>query len=242
MSTSVFFNNFTNSQEQLLIEDLILETIKIYGHDLYYLPRTIINKDDIYEEDSVSEYNTAYFIEMYIKAFDGYEGDGSFLSKFNLEIRDQTTFTISMRRFNEEIEQYEGIIRPREGDLIYSPMMKRMFVIQYVNNKPVFYQMGALQMYDLTCEVWEYSDERFNTGIDEIDSLEEDYSIDMQSWALLQEDGTTIQDENGYDLVLEDFDMDEIQEDVYADNDEFQVDATDLIDWSEVDPFSNGNI
>lgn len=242
MVSSVFFNNFSSYAEQNLIEDLIIESIRIYGHDLYYLPRTLVNKDDIYGEDPVSEYKNAYLVEMYIKSYDGYEGDGSFLSKFNLEIRDQTTFTLAMRSFNDEIGQYESIDRPREGDLLYSPMMKRMFAIQYVNNKPVFYQMGALQMYDMTCEVWEYSNEKFNTGVAVIDEIEAQYSINEQNYAILADRNVTLQDENGYDLVQDQFDYDEQNQDVYADNDEFDLESDGLIDWTEKDPFSMGNI
>ena len=242
MVASVFFNNFSSYAEQSLIEDLIVESIRVFGHDLYYLPRTLVNKDDIYGEDTVSEYKNAYLVEMYIKAFDGYEGDGTFLSKFNLEIRDQTTFTLAMRSFNDEIGQYESIDRPREGDLLYSPMMKRMFAIQYVNNKPVFYQMGALQMYDMTCEVWEYSNEKFNTGVAAIDELEAQYSTNEQSWALLADRNVTLQDENGYDIILDQFDFDEQNQDVYADNDEIDLESDGLIDWTEKDPFSMGNI
>lgn len=242
MVASVFFNNFSSYAEQNLIEDLIIESIRIYGHDLYYLPRTLVNKDDIYGEDPVSEYKNAYLVEMYIKSYDGYEGDGSFLSKFNLEIRDQTTFTLAMRSFNDEIGQYESIDRPREGDLLYSPMMKRMFAIQYVNNKPVFYQMGALQMYDMTCEVWEYSNEKFSTGVAVIDEIEAQYSINEQNYAILADRNVTLQDENGYDLVQDQFDYDEQNQDVYADNDEFDLESDGLIDWTEKDPFSMGNI
>ena len=99
MATNVYFNNFTNSQEQILIEDLVLESIKMYGHDVFYCPRTLIAKDDIYEEDTISEYNMSYQIDMYIRSYESYEGDGQFLSKFGLEIRDQVTFTVSVRNF-----------------------------------------------------------------------------------------------------------------------------------------------
>jgi hypothetical protein len=177
---------------------------------------------------------------MYIKSYSSYEGDGSFLSKFNLEIRDQTTFTIAHRAFNDEIGSVHGIIRPREGDLIWSNMMKRLFVIQYVNNKPVFYQLGALQMYDLTCEVFEYSNEILNTGIAEIDAIEKKYSTNMSSFGILTQDGEFISDQDGFDIVQGQFDFDTQQQDVFADNDEIQIEqeTKDLIDWTDIDPFS----
>ena len=139
MTTNFYFNNFSNSQEQVLIEDLVLESIKIYGHNMYYCPRTLVAKDDIYGEDTISEYKTAYFVDLYIKNVDSYEGDSTFLSKFNLEIRDQMTLTISVRNFMNEIGNLELLDRPQEGDLIYIPMVDRLLVIKYVNKTPVFY-------------------------------------------------------------------------------------------------------
>lgn len=240
MSTSVFFNNFTNSQEQVLIEDLIIESIKIYGHDVYYCPRTLVLKDDIYGEDPLSEYRSAYYVEMYIKNFQSYEGDGQFLSKFNLQIRDQTTFTLAIRTFDNDIGSIEAIDRPQEGDIIYSPMMRRAFVVKYVENKAIFYQMGALQMYDLTCEVFEYSSERLNTGIKEIDDIEKKYSLDMSSFGLETEDGFILTDEDGFDIIREQFSLDVQSQDVYSDNDEIQDEQVtkDIIDWTDIDPFS----
>jgi hypothetical protein len=170
---NVFFNNFNSYSEQMLIDDLVTESLSIYGHTVYYLPRTIQTYDDVWSEDSLSQYNTALEFDMYIKSYDSYEGDGTFLSKFNLEIRDQITLTVSRRAFGNEIAaNFPTIQRPREGDLVYSTMMKRIFVIKYVNNTSVYYQMGDLQTWDIVCEVWEYSNERFNTGIDEIDNIE----------------------------------------------------------------------
>lgn len=99
MATNFFFNNFQSSQEQLLLENLIIESIKIYGEDMYYLPRTINKKDELYGTDDISTYDSAVLVEMYIKNVDGFQGDGNFMSKFGLEIRDQVTFTIAKRRF-----------------------------------------------------------------------------------------------------------------------------------------------
>ena len=181
MATSVFFNNFSNNPEQNLIEDLVIESIRIYGHDVFYCPRTLVAKDEIYGEDSLSEYKIAYDIDMYIRSYDSYEGDGQFLSKFNLEIRDQVTFTIAVREFNNEVGQFENIDRPQEGDLIYLPMAGRILVIKYVNKTPIFYQMGAIQMYDLVAEMFEYSNERFSTGIYDIDKVERRNSEDDRS-------------------------------------------------------------
>ena len=241
MTTNFYFNNFTNSQEQVLIEDLVLESIKIYGHDMYYCPRTLVAKDDIYGEDTISEYKTAYYIDLYIRNFDSYEGDGNFLSKFNLEIRDQMTLTVSVRNFMNEIGNIEMIDRPQEGDLIYIPMLDRLLVIKYVNKNPVFYQMGAIQMYDLVCEMFEYSSERFNTGIDAIDSIETNLSLDASEYAILTQDGFIITSQDGYQIVQGGYNFETQARDPYEDNTEFETEGDSILDWTQIDPFSEGN-
>lgn len=241
MTTNFYFNNFSNSQEQVLIEDLVLESIKIYGHDMYYCPRTLVAKDDIYGEDTISEYKTAYYVDLYIKNVDSYEGDGNFLSKFNLEIRDQMTLTISVRNFMNEIGNLEMIDRPQEGDLIYIPMLDRLLVVKYVNKNPVFYQMGAIQMYDLVCEMFEYSSERFSTGIDAIDSIETNLSLDASEYAILTQDGFIITSQDGYQIVQGGYDFETQARDPFEDNIEFETEGDSILDWSQIDPFSEGN-
>lgn len=171
MATNFYFNNFTNSMEQDLIEDLIIESIRIYGNDIWYIPRTLVAKDDLLNEDDLSTFDRAYMLEMYIKNVDGFEGEGDFLSKFGLQIRDSITFTVSMRKFTEEIGAYDETIRPEEGDLIYFPLNRKIFEVMHVEHESIFYQMGSLQTYDLRCELFEFSQERFNTGVVEIDTL-----------------------------------------------------------------------
>ena len=241
MTTNFYFNNFSNSQEQVLIEDLVLESIKIYGHDMYYCPRTLVAKDDIYGEDTISEYKTAYYIDLYIKNVDSYEGDGNFLSKFNLEIRDQMTLTVSVRNFMNEIGNLEMIDRPQEGDLIYIPMLDRLLVVKYVNKNPVFYQMGAIQMYDLVCEMFEYSSERFSTGIDAIDSIETNLSLDASEYAILTQNGFIITSQDGYQIVQGSYDFETQARDPFEDNTEFETEGDSILDWSQIDPFSEGN-
>lgn len=241
MPTSVFFNNFAAAQEQLLIENLIIESIKIYGHDVYYCPRSLINKDEIYGEDSLSRYNTQYLVEMYIKNVTGFEGEGDFLSKFNLQVRDQMTLTLARRTFFDEIGNYESLDRPQEGDLIYFPLNKKIFVVKFVEHEAIFYQLGSLQTYDLVCELWEYSNEILNTGIDDIDKFQKDYSFDMSTYSIKTENGYVLKDEDGYDLVLEEYNFSNQVGDSLEDNVEIESEAIGIIDFSEVDPFSEGN-
>ena len=224
----------------MLIEDLVIESIKIYGLDCWYIPKRIVKKDKIYGEDSLSEYNTSYMVEMYVKNVEGFAGEGDFLSKFNVEIRDQMTLTIARRTFEDEVQRYESVnyIRPREGDLIFMPLNNKVFQIKFVEHEPVFYQMGALQMYDLKCELFEYSNEVFNTGFDVIDDLQSEYSDAMNTFAITSESGLELTMEDGYSLIREEFDL-EVQ-DVLSDNFDIQTESDDFLDFSEADPFSEG--
>lgn len=240
MPVSTYFNNFTNSQEQLLIEDLVIESIKIYGHDVFYCPRTLVNKDEIYGEDSISRYDTQYMIEMYVKNVTGFQGEGDFMSKFNLQIRDQMTLTIARRTFFDEIGTVASIDRPQEGDLIYFPLNRKIFIVKFVEHEAIFYQMGSLQTYDLNCELWEYSNEILNTGIDDIDKLEKDYSFNMSAYGITTEDGYVIKDEDGYDIIQEQYNFTTQVGDSLEDNVEIQSEADNILDFSERDPFSEG--
>jgi hypothetical protein len=184
-STNLYFNNFDFSQEQELIEDLIIETIKVYGIECYYLPRTLVAEDELFGEDALAKFEFAYPLEMYIKSVDGFQGDGDFLSKFGLEIRDSMVLTVARRRFEEEIHisdstpvnEEQGIGRPSEGDLVYFPLNGKIFEVKFVEHEAVFYQMGKLQTYDLSLELFEYSHETIDTGVDVIDAIEDEHSI-----------------------------------------------------------------
>ncbi len=245
MSTSVYFNNFGASNEQGLINDLIVESIKIYGNDVYYCPRTVNDLDEIYGADDISTYKSAYYVEMYIKSVDGFEGDGVFLSKFGLEIRDQVTFTMAKTTFDNEVGMWTSQQRPKEGDLIFfelNPERSQLYQIKYVNDRSIFYQLGGFQVFDLVAEVYEYSGERLQTGIAEIDAIEKNYSIDMASFALETQDGFVLTDQDGFPLVRGEYDLDTQTQDYNSDNKEFQLEADgdNLLDWSELDPFSEG--
>lgn len=220
---------------------MVIESIKIYGLDCWYIPKQIVNKDNIYGEDALSEYNSSYMVEMYVKNVEGFAGEGDFLSKFNVEIRDQTTLTIAKRTFEDEVQHYEsGYTRPREGDLIFLPLNNKVFQIKFVEHEPVFYQMGALQMYDLKCELFEYSNEVMNTGFEAIDDLEHKYSDAMNTFAILTENQLEITMEDNFSLVREEFNL-EVQ-DVLSDNFDIQTESNDFLDFTEADPFSEGGI
>jgi len=240
LATNFFFNNFQASQEQLLLENLVIESIKIYGHDVYYIPRVLTNYDDVYGADDQSEYKQAYPVEMYIKSIDGFSGDGEFLSKFGVEIRNQVIFSMSRRIFNEEIGEFTTQERPNEGDVIYFPLNKRLFIIRYVNKYEMFYQLGALQTWEMTCEVFEYAGESFNTGIPEIDVIQKKFSTNIFDWALKDEDGFMLMTEDGDYLTLEHSSIDDLLP--ASDNDEIQAESDQFVDFSAIDPFSEGRI
>lgn len=243
MAVSNYFNNFEASNEQVLLEDLVIESIRIYGHNVFYLPRTLDNKDEIYGESSISSYNSSHMIEMYIKSIDGFSGDGNFLSKFGLEIRDQIIFSVAQRIFADDIIAYElteEMTRPREGDLIYFPLNQKCFQVKYVNKFEMFYQLGALQTWEMTCELFEYSSEYMNTGINEIDSLQ-NHTLDFFNFALRTEDDNFIVDQSNNYIVTEKY-MSQPGADSTDDSYEIQVESNTFIDFTQIDPFSEGRI
>ena len=240
MPTNFFFNNYQSSQEQLLLENLIIESIQIYGQDMYYIPRKLNNYDNVYGADDQSSYENAYSIELYIKSVDGFSGDGDFMSKFGIEIRNQVVFSVAQRRFNEEIGDYTTQVRPNEGDLIYFPLNKKCFQIKYVNKFEMFYQLGALQTWEMTCELFEYSGERMNTGIPEIDILQKKFSTNILDWTIVGEDGLVLLTEEGDYLTQEGSSINDLI--AAADNDEIQTESDQFVDFTAYDPFSERTI
>jgi len=223
--------------EQTLLEDLVIESIRIYGHDVYYMPMTVVDKDSLYGEVALAEFNNAYPVEMYIKNVDGFGGEGSFLSKFNLEIRDEIEFSLSLRTFSEEVGAPESISRPREGDLIWFPLASKLFKISYVNERPVFHQLGTIAFVDIRCQLYEYSNEKLNTGMQEIDSIAEDFSVSIDTGSVTLEDNSILVDEQGFTLLL---DTTSANNRVLSDNDYIETYGSGIIDFTEVDPFSEG--
>lgn len=240
MTSNFYFNNFQASGEQQLLEDLIIESIRIYGEDMYYIPRVINNYDAVYGADDQSSYEVAYPIEIYIKSVDGFQGDGNFMSKFGLEIRDQVVFSVAQRIFNQEVGVNSNQRRPNEGDLIFFPLNKKCFQVKFVNKFEMFYQLGALQTWEMTCEVFEYSGETINTGIPEIDILQQKNDLNIYNWALRDESGNILLTEDGDIITVEHSSLDDLIPG--ADNDEIQDESDKFVDFSAQDPFSENSI
>ena len=182
MATNHYFNHYgTNTPDQRLVESIVIESIKSFGIDVHYMPRTEVNTDSIFGEDRISKFEDARMVEVYIKSIDGFEGDGTFVSNFGLEVRDQITFTISRRRFIDlNFETGNRDKEPLEGDLIFFPLSDSLFEIKHVQDTNVFYQMGGLQTFDLVCELFEYADEAIDTGIDKLDKIEREQSYSIK--------------------------------------------------------------
>lgn len=236
MPTNVFYNNYHASNEQKLFEDLIIESIRAFGIDLYYLPRTVQNLDPLYGADDISKYENAVQIEMYVRSYEAFQGDGNLMTKFGLEIRDQVIFTCSQRVFADEVQRQTKILRPRESDLIYYPLDKKLFKIMYVEKKVFHYPIGILPVWDLHCELMEYSHEQIDTGLDDIDQIEDDLSLNELNYALRTAEGDVIYTEEGDVLTTEEFDSDKI--DLGQDNQHIDNSGDNILDWTQTNPFS----
>jgi hypothetical protein len=180
MPVSHYFNNFAGNatSEQRLLEDVIVESIKIMGHDVYYIPRDSYNGiDEIWGESINAKFTRAYTIEAYLANVEGYEGDGDFFSKFGLDIRDTTNVVISYKSFNRYVPS-QIVPRPREGDLVYIPVMKKLFEIKFVEEELLFFSIGRRNpyIYELRCDLFRYSGEALDTGVEVIDVVEKDNS------------------------------------------------------------------
>ena len=177
MATNLYFNNVTSHAEQELINDLTSEVIKMHGMDVFYIPRTIVKEDLIMGEDVLSKFTTAYEIEMYLKGTEGFGGEGDLVSKFGLDVRDEVIFTVHKDRFNLATD----MDKPLEGDLVFLPINKGLFEIKFVEHEQPFYQAGKNYSFDITCELYQYSQEQLETGITDIDNIEKEqgYTIDL---------------------------------------------------------------
>ena len=283
MATNVYFNNFSYPNEQDLVEDLTIESIKVYGHNVKYIPKNIQEIDNLFGEDKLIKYDVAADVEMYVKNVEGFEGEGDFMSKFGLQINDQLTLTVARKRFdqikteklveetgynylqesantdapsrqflsNTAASNTESIIletgttgvngyqitseRPQEGDLVFFPLVNKLFEIKFVEHEQIFYQTGRLQTYDLRCELFKYSSERIRTGNTEIDSIETKQSLSTLAYQFKLEDDTMLLIEDGGSL-LQEFTIETT--DRGANNSFFEFEGESIIDFSEGNPFS----
>jgi hypothetical protein len=231
-----------NKFEQNLYEDLIIESMKIYGFEVYYIPRKPNNKDIIFTEDPLNSYEFAYPIEMYMENVGGFEGEGELLTKFGLEIRDSANFIVARRRWQSVVgDKGQTVLenRPAEGDVIYFPLTKSYFEIRKVDGQTPFYQVGKLYIYKMSCELMQFSNEVFNTGVEEIDSTIGALSNLVDNFSVMQENGVTdpvLQEANEpTPITLEEYkDNNDL---LNIDNDKFDVDIDKVLDFSEKNPF-----
>lgn len=175
MPTSPYFPQYYSGYEgeQNLIQDLADEQIKLFGTDIYYLPREIL-KTNTLDDIIFSKFEKQFQIEMYLQNVEGFGNDSEFISKFGLKITDEIRFVVSQRRWFEEAtaNNYVNILRPLEGDLLYFPLTKDLYEIKFVEIEAVFRQFGKLQFYQITAEIYEIGNETIDTGIAEIDLVE----------------------------------------------------------------------
>jgi hypothetical protein len=175
MSTvNVYFSQGTKN-EQFLIEDIIIESLKIYGNEVFYIPRSLVSKDNVLGEDRLSQFKTAFPIEMYFENVDSFSGQGAFIQKFGLMIEQSATLVVARRRWTQLVGRYGATTipsRPNEGDLIYFPLTGGLFELKFVQHQDPFYQLGKLYVYKLQVELFQYSSERIDTGISEVDAFE----------------------------------------------------------------------
>lgn len=175
MPRNVYFSQ-GSLNEQHMFEDIMIETLQIYGQEVYYLPRKILTRDMILNEDRESQFDDAYMVEMYPEDIEGFGGDGNLMSKFGLEIRDEVTFIVARRSWNKLVGKWNNTVenfRPNEGDLVYLPLSQSMFEISFVEHEAPFYQLNNLTVFKLQCRLFEYNDEDFRTGVEGLDAIEE---------------------------------------------------------------------
>lgn len=241
MARNAFYNQYEQAySEQSLVEDLIIEAIRIYGINTYYLPRTHVNLDYLYTEDTLTKFDDALEMEMYIKTYDGFVGQQEFLSKFGLQVDESITFTIAQKRFTQSLTEsllteynhniitedgdtltaeqaydYSDIIRPREGDLIYLPLAGFMYEIKFVEHIETFFQLGKLYTYEIKADRYEYSSEVIDTDVAELDAIEDEYSADISINAAVE-------------------DADDTADNAFI---ETRINDDDILDLSETNPF-----
>ena len=242
MPTNVYFDTGTTA-EQRLYENLIIEQLSVFGQDVYYLPRKLVNEDTLFGEDASSSFNDAYIIEMYLDNIEGYEGQKEMMTRFGLDLQDEATWVVSKRRFEQLISLDQNLIvssRPNEGDLIYFAKSKKLFEITFVDHDDPFYQLQNLPVFKLRCRTFDYSHEDMATGISEIDDIETSQSLDALEYQIILEAGTDsgtnyLITEDGDWIVSEAYSPDTV--DASSDSEFFETQGDSILDFSEMNPF-----
>ena len=242
MPTNVYFDTGTTS-EQRLYENLIIGQLRAFGHDVYYLPRKLVKEDTLFGEDTLSSFNDAYIVEMYLDNIEGFEGQKEMMTRFGLDMQDEATWVVSRRRFEQLISTDQNLIvssRPNEGDLIYFPRAKKLFEISFVDHDDPFYQIYNLPVFKMRCRTFEYSSEGLNTGISDIDAIETSESTDALGYQIVLETATEsgtnhLITEDGAFIVQEDYNIDTI--DTSSDSQFFETQGDSILDFTERNPF-----
>ena len=242
MPTNVYFDTGT-APEQRLYENLIIEQLRAFGQDVYYLPRKLVNEDTLFGEDTLSSFNDAYIVEMYLDNIEGFEGQKEMMTRFGLDMQDEATWVVSRRRFEQLISTDQNLIvssRPNEGDLIYFPRAKKLFEISFVDHDDPFYQIYNLPVFKMRCRTFEYSSEGLNTGISDIDAIETSESTDALGYQIVLETATEsgtnhLITEDGAFIVQEDYNIDTI--DTSSDSEFFETQGDSILDFTERNPF-----
>lgn len=210
MPTNKYFSNAaTNTaSEKALLDALTVESIQISGTDFLYMPRKMVNEDQLFGEDPTSEFKKAFEIEMYLETPTDYTGEGEFMSKFGFENRKEITVSVAYTRFFETV----GFNRPFEGDWVWHPVTSMLFEISYVEDETILYQLGGQYVFKMTLRVAEYSHEKIDTGYSDVDNVMKEFF----------NDGT---DSNG------------LKKDREAKNEAIQTEGEAYTDFSETSPF-----
>lgn len=229
------------SSEQNLVENLIIESIKQYGREFYYIPRKFVALDELFGEDPLSKFENAYQIEGYLDNVDSFGGQGSFMSKFGMFIEEQGQITIARTRWENLVAKFGETVlpnRPSEGDLIYFPLSKGMFEIKYVEHQNPFYQLGRLYVYKLKVELMQYSSERIETDIDEINQVALDMTFDVLNTEAIVPYNSSDYLSPEYTQEFKNGEADPVRRNFF-DNKKIEEEADDILNLDERNPFGD---
>jgi hypothetical protein len=224
--------------EQRLVEDLIIESIQIRGADIYYLPRTSVKPDLVLGEDILSQFIQWYPIEMYLNNVQGWDGNSELMTKFGIQVTDQATFVVSKRRWEESValqtDNLQLPLRPAEGDLLYFPLTRAFFEITYVNHLNPFLQLSKFYVYELRCELFNYSSEVIQTGNVEMDARAATKTRDQFRYSILLQNGGLLLNQSGEPIISQAYPE---AADGIDDSVRFVEESNPLIDFDVHNPF-----